>query len=541
MARELQKFHEVPTSRPKSGPDHSLLAKIMIRRYPSLIAVTVLACFVHASYAQDASPGGRSDNSNGRPANNRETRSSGPGLLGLLPADSVTAHSIKIDGRDLPYKATAGTLGLFGNDGERSAAIFYTSYVAEHQAHDRPVTFVFNGGPGAASAYLHLGLVGPRIVDFGASERDGADAKLVDNPQTWLAFTDLVLIDPIGTGWSRAAKADSAKDFFGVQQDAQVLAKTIALYLAHNDRMSSPKYLLGESYGGLRAIKAARDLQQDQGVVISGIIALSPLLEAPLLFGSSKFALGAALQLPSLAAAELERKHAFSKDAMRSAEEFAMGDYLTTLAGPPPSGQKADDFYRRVAQQTGLPIDVVRKNRGFVRDSFLKRLHEPDQAVVSRYDAAFAEPDPFPETDSARNEDPILDGFTRAYGGQFASYARNELGFKTEMTYELLAEDINGKWDWGRGGRSQVSATDDIRQLLAINPSLRVMITQGYSDLVTPYAINKYVIDHLPDTISNRIKLSLYRGGHMLYTRQGSRIEFTTDAKDFYEARSLAE
>jgi carboxypeptidase C (cathepsin A) len=514
----------------------------MIRRFRTLIIVAVLACFVHGGYAQEESvPNGKSGNLSGRSGNNRETRTSGPGLLSLLPSDSETEHSIKIEGRDFPYKATAGTLSLFGTDGERSATVFYTSYVAEHQAQDRPITFVFNGGPGAASAYLHLGLVGPKILDFGPTERDGAGAKLVDNPQSWLAFTDLVLIDPIGTGWSRAAKSDNSKDFYGVQQDAQVMAKTIALYLAHSGRMSSPKYLFGESYGGLRAFKVARDLQQDQGIVISGIVALSPFLEAPLLFGNGKFALNAALQLPSLAAAELERKNAFSKDALRSVEEFAMGDFLTTLAGPPPTGAKADDFYGRVAQETGLPIDIVRKSRGFVGDAFRKHLRELDRSVVSRYDATFAAPDPFPEADSARNEDPVLDGFTRAYGGQFASYARNELGFKTEMTYELLADDINGKWDWGRGGRSQVSATDDIRQLLAINPSFRVMIAQGYSDLVTPYAVNKYVINHLPETISNRIKLVLYRGGHMLYTTRSSRIEFSADAKGFYDRPPPAE
>jgi carboxypeptidase C (cathepsin A) len=509
----------------------------MFKPCSSLIVLVVLTCFAQAGRAQveTTSEGGLSS-SVGHSGNNREK--SEPGLLSLLPADSVTEHSLKIEGRDLPYKATAGTLSLFGRDGERSAAIFYTSYVAEHQAPDRPVTFVFNGGPGASSAYLHLGLVGPKILDFGPSERDDAGAKLVDNPQTWLAFTDLVLIDPIGTGWSRAAKSDSGKDFFGVQQDAGAVAKTIALWLAHSGRTSSPKYLLGESYGGLRAFKVASDLQQDQGIVTSGVIAISPLLEGPLLFGSSKFALGAALQLPSLASAELQRNNAFSKEAVHSAEQFAMGDFLTTLAGSPPTGAKADDFYVRVAQQTGLPIDIVRKNRGFVGDAFLKHLREADRAVVSRYDAAFAAPDPFPEADSTRNDDPILGGFTRAYGGEFVSYARSELGFKTEMTYELLAEDVNGKWDWGRGGRSQVSATEDIRQLVSINPSFRVMIAQGYSDLVVPYAVNKYVVEHLPASVSDRVKLNLYRGGHMLYTNRSSRVEFTKDAKAFYEGRS---
>lgn len=464
----------------------------------------------------------------------RKADSDGAGVLGLIPPDSVTDHILDPKGLGLSYKATAGTLNLFDQDGQRSAAIFYIGYVADHHGPDRPLTFVFNGGPGAASAYLHLGLVGPKRLDFGPSERDGAHARLLDNAESWLAFTDLVLIDPVGTGWSRAAKPDRAMDFYGVERDAQSVAKAIALYLAHSGRGSSPKYLVGESYGGLRAVKVANVLQQDQGVVISGMVMLSPLLEAPLLFGTSRFALGAALQLPSLAATELERKNEFSKAAIEAAERFAMGPYLTTLAGPVPKGAQADSFYDRVATQAGLPVDVIRRDHGFIRDDFVKHLHEGDQAVVSQYDAALTAPDPFPETDRLRQDDPVLDGFTRAYGSAFVSYARDELGFKTEMTYSLLAKDISGRWDWGRGGRSQASATDDLRQLLSLNPSLRVMIAQGYSDLVIPYSVSKYVIDHLPETIGNRVRLNLYRGGHMLYIRQHSRIQLTADVRAFY-------
>jgi carboxypeptidase C (cathepsin A) len=513
----------------------------MMRSTRFWLAVAALVCLPQLGLAQDAPHGdGRADSHSGNtaPAGAKEASRVGTGVLGLLPADSVTAHTLDVDGRALAYKATAGTLNLFGGDGERSAAMFYTSYIADHPTPDRPLTFVFNGGPGAASAFLHLGLVGPKLLDFGPSGRDGATAKLIDNPQSWLAFTDLVLIDPMGTGWSRAAKPDGAKDFYGVEQDAQSIAKTIALYLAHSGRMASPKYLLGESYGGFRAVKVAGALQQDQGIVTSGIVMLSPFLEGPLLFNANRFALGAALQLPSLAATELERNNQFSKPAVQAAEQFAMGDYLTTLAGKAPTGAQADSFYGRVAKQTGLPVDVVRKSRGFIRDEFVKHLREGDHAVVSRYDAAFAAPDPFPESDSPRNDDPVLDGFTRAYGGAFVSYARDQLGFKTEMTYALLADDINGKWDWGRGGRSQASVTDDLRQLLSINPSFRVMIAQGYSDLVTPYSVSKYVINHLPESIGDRVTLNLYRGGHMLYTDPASRIAFTADAKTFYGDRS---
>ncbi len=456
------------------------------------------------------------------------------GVLNLLPADATSDHTLDLDGHKLAYTATAGTLNLYDQSGKRSAAVFYTSYVAKDQRPDRPITFVFNGGPGAASAFLHLGLVGPRRLDFGPTERDGANAKLIDNPQSWLAFTDLVLIDPIGTGWSRTAKADDAKNFYGVRQDAQSIAKVIALYLSHQGRTGAPTYLLGESYGGFRAAKVASALSDEQGIVVSGIVMLSPLLDGALTFGGNRLALGAALQLPSLAAAELERRNAFSLKDQQAAERFALTDYLTTLAGPAPTGPDADAFYRRVADITGLPLDAIRKRRGFIRDAYVKHLRRSDDALVSRYDITLAAPDPSPETDSAHSDDPVLDGFIRAYGGAFANYARNELGFKTEMTYALLADGVNGRWDWGSGGRAMASVTDDLRQLLAINPTLRVMIANGYSDLVTPYAASKYVVDHLPETLTERVSFKVYRGGHMLYTHAPSRNAFTADAKAFY-------
>ena len=213
-------------------------------------------------------------------------------------------------------------------------------------APNRPLTFVFNGGPGAASAFLHLGLVGPRMLDLGPDGRDAATAQLRDNPDTWLAFTDLVLIDPIGTGWSRTVKPDDAKHFWSIRSDAESFAKAIALYVAKNNRAASPKYLFGESYGGFRAAKVARALQRDQGIVTSGIVMLSPMLEGWLTFGDDESALRAALQLPSLAAAKLERKNAFTPAALADAEKFAMTDYLTTLAGAPPQGDAGKAFYR---------------------------------------------------------------------------------------------------------------------------------------------------------------------------------------------------
>ncbi|MFS8115720.1 carboxypeptidase [Rhizobium jaguaris] len=461
----------------------------------------------------------------------------GGSVLSLLPSDAVSDHVLNADGKTIPYTATAGTLNLFGQDGERNAAIFYTAYVAKNQDAGRPITFVFNGGPGAASAFLSLGLVGPRILDFGPSGRDGANAKLVDNPQSWLNFTDLVLIDPIGTGWSRTVKPDDANEFYNMRGDAESLAKAIALYVAHNGRAGSPKYILGESYGGLRAAKVATSLRQDQGILISGIVMLSPLIEGRLVFGANDLALGAALELPSLAAAELERKNAFNEQGVQDVEKFALNEYLPTLAGKPPTGDAGRAFYDRVSKLTGIPEDVVAKNQGFLGGVYQKHSDGDGADIVSSYDASFLAPDPYPESEAGRSDDPILDGFVRAYGGAFSSYARDELGFHTDMTYNLLSSSVNEHWNWGGrngGSRLHASGTDDLKEMLTLVPSFRLLVAQGYSDLVVPFGVNKYVLDHLPPAFADRVALKLYRGGHMFYTRPTSREQFSADAKAFF-------
>ncbi|HMA55454.1 MAG TPA: carboxypeptidase [Pseudolabrys sp.] len=492
-----------------------------------LVLAVMLAGTLHSASAQEAAK-------SRAPAAATERQEPAKGLLRLLPADAVTEHSIDTPRGKLAYTATAGTLAFYDQSGEQTASVFYTAYVAKNNVSNRPVTFAFNGGPGAASAFLHLGLVGPRILDFGPDAHDAARAALRDNPDTWLAFTDLVLIDPSGTGWSRAVKADDAKHFWSVKSDADAMAKAIALYIARNNRAGSPKYLFGESYGGFRAAKTARALQRDQGITINGIVMLSPLLEGWLTFGDDSSALHAALQLPSLAAAELERKHAFTPEALAAAEKFAMSDYLVALAGAPPKGDAANTFYSRVAQMTGVPLDAVKQSRGFAANAYVKNLRASEGKVVSRYDAAFAVDDPYPELRSSRGPDPILDAITRGYGGAMANYARNELGFKTEMTYSLLAGDVTSHWDW-QGGRVQASVEDDLRILLAFGPSFRLLVAHGYSDMVTPYAMTRYLLDHMPAfDPPGRVQLKLYRGGHMLYLDPDSRKAFSADAAAFY-------
>jgi carboxypeptidase C (cathepsin A) len=460
----------------------------------------------------------------------------GPGVLRLLPGDSITEHSIELaNGKNLAYTATAGTLALYDQSGEQTAAVFYTAYVAKStDASPRPLTFGFNGGPGAASAYLHLGLVGPKVLQFG-DRNDAATAQLRTNPETWIEFTDLVMIDPVGSGWSRAAKSDGNDAFRGVRRDAEFFAKVIALYVAKNGRTASPKYLLGESYGGFRAAKVARALQQDQGVAISGIVMVSPMLEGAFQFGGDRFALGAALYLPSLVAAELDRTRSMSKEALAEAERFALTEYLTTLAGPPPEGEKARAFYAKVAKMTGIPEEDVTKSRGFLRDYYVKDLRSADGMVVSRYDGSLAMDDPFPGSRGDRAPDPVLDGFTRAYSGAFVGYARDELGFQTDMTYVLLSSEASSGWNWREGGRNEPSVSDDLRILLAFNPSFRLIIAHGYADLVTPHMASRYVLDHLPPfTRPERAQLKLYSGGHMFYIADEPRKSFSADMKAFY-------
>ena len=498
-------------------------------RSPVLMLLALLSALPAAS-AQDH-PARPERAAQAKPA---DDASHGPGVLQLLPPDSTSDKEITIGGKKIAYTATAGMLTLFGQNGEKIAAVFYTAYVAKNSDTRRPLTFAFNGGPGAASAYINLGFAGPRVADFGPEGRDGAAAKLVDNPDSWLAFTDLVMIDPIGTGWSRTVKADDAKNFYGVRSDANVIAKVIALYIAKNSRSASPKYLLGESYGGFRAAKVARALQNDQGIVVNGIVMVSPLLEASFLWGPQN-ALGTALRLPTIAAAHLEHINKFTPQALADAERFAMNDYLVAMAGRPLTGDAAKAFHGRVADLTGVPIDTVTRGRGAVSPTVYMTISRTQGQAVSNYDATFKVPDPYPENPRRGGDDPILDGFTRALAGQFVAYARDELGFKTDMTYNLLSHEVSSKWEWG-DRRDPPGVSSDLRELLSLNPSFRLLVTHGRTDFVTPYGVSRYVLDHLPDVGSaDRAQLKLYRGGHLFYFDADSRRQFTADAKSFYQ------
>lgn len=497
-----------------------------IRHFGAAASMALAACLMlgaAAAAGQDKDGDGKA----GSPAT---------GILSMLPADSVTGHVLEAGGARLAYRATAGTIGLRAADASRVASVYYTAYTLEGaEPRQRPVTFVFNGGPGAASVYLHLGLVGPRVADFGPRSA-AAGATLRPNPDTWLRFTDLVLVDPVGTGWSRAASDDKAKEFYGAHADASWLAKFVSLYLLRTGRTASPKYLLGESYGGFRAAKLARALQREQGIAVSGIVMVSPFLEGALQIRSGRLALGAALVLPSIAAAELERTGRYTPEALAAADRFAMTDYLVAQAGPPPEGKAAAAYYGRIASITGLPVDVVTRARGFVADAYMERAAADREQVVSPYDAAFTIPDPYPESIGETGADPMLDGFLRELGRLFVAYAWEALGYRSEITFRVLSSEVSRAWDWG-GSRAQAGVADDLRELLALNPGLRVLVAHGRTDLVTPYAASRYVIDHLPGAgIRARAALKTYPHGHMFYLAPAARAAFTADAAAFYAA-----
>lgn len=498
------------------------------------MVAAVVACGPVAAGAQEAS--------DAKPAPDT-------GELRLLPEPSTTRHGLRLDERTIEYEATAGTLPLRDRKGEITAQIFHVDYIVDLPAEDRPITYVFNGGPGAASAFLHLGGLGPRVVAF--SEAGGylpPPARLADNPNTWLAFTDLVFVDPVGTGYSRAVEpGDEAADrFFGVRQDASAMAAFIRLHLARSGRSLSPVFLVGESYGGFRAALLLRTLQEEAGIAPSGAVLVSPVLDFALIRGWDHTLLPPALLLPSLAAVHLERQGVASPEdlaaRLREVERFALDDYLVGLAmgwDELPAAVEDD-----LARFTGLAPEIVERSGGRISVSrFIKEYERASGRVLSRYDATIGRPDPDPASPSAQGPDPILDPAVPVWTSAFVDYVREQLGYETDLPYRLLHPEAGREWDYGRSSRHQgyASALDPLQTARSLDPSLEILIAHGYTDLVTPYFASRFVLDQLPPLegaapIIDRV----YPGGHMMYMRPASRRALADDARTLYERASTA-
>ncbi|UVK38025.1 alpha/beta hydrolase [Mesorhizobium sp. AR10] len=467
------------------------------------------------------------------------------GVLSLLPPPQTTSHSITVAGRKLDYQAKAGTLSLLSGKGEVTAEIFYVAYTLQPlgdaaKGPQRPITFVFNGGPGAASAYLHLGAVGPRVIATAANgEFLPSPQKLIDNPDSWLDMTDLVFIDPVGTGYSREAEGENTSSFWGVNQDASSMGAFIRLFIAQNGRTGSPLFLAGESYGGFRAALLARTLQEDVGISPNGIVLISPALEFMLVQPDEFEPLHWALELPSMAAVRL-RAEGVSGDALREklaeVEHYALGDYLTALvSGLEQGGRLAS---RRVAEITGLPLELVQRNFARIPTGlFAREFARASGKVLSPYDGTIATADIAPESARIAGPDPVLDRSVPVLTSAFVGYARDELNFHTDVSYRLLNGEISHNWDYGTSRQGYAGVMDDLQRARSLNPALGVVIVNGYTDLVTPYLASRYLVNQVPSLANARpIRLDVIEGGHMMYFRSDGRRALKEAASELYQA-----
>ncbi|MGH6734846.1 MAG: S10 family peptidase [Methyloceanibacter sp.] len=457
-----------------------------------------------------------------------------------LPPAAITFHTKTFGTESLSYSATAGAVAL-REQGTAKAEIFYVAYAHQPEDAKRPVTFVFNGGPGAASAYLHLGALGPRIVEANSNgELLGPPPRLIDNDASWLSFTDLVFVDPVGTGYSRTVGDKNEHDFWGVEQDTEALAEFIRLYLIENGRMSSPVFLAGESYGGFRAATITRKLQKSSGISPSGLVLVSPALEFSLLYGEDYDPLPWALALPSYAAVKLETGGITTREelaeALKDAETYALSDYLVALASGGEEGGKAASA--RVAELTGLPLDIVERHLARISPSlFIKEFDRANGKLLSRYDGSVSGPDPHPSSSWPRGPDPVLDATVPLWTSAFVQYAQDDLAYETDEAYRLLNREIRGKWDFGTSPTRQgyAGVLDDIQQARAANRGLEVLIATGYTDLITPYLVPTYLVKQLP-TLEGAAPITVqdYAGGHMLYLRPDSRRALKQDVEAMY-------
>lgn len=457
-----------------------------------------------------------------------------------LPAAQSTFHRISVAGQELAFRATAGAMTLENEQGEPEAEIAYVAYIREGTAAEaRPVTFAVNGGPGAASAYLHLGVLGPWLLPM-EEERivPSQSIALQDNSESWLAFTDLVFIDPVETGFSRLLdSSESVRErYLSVEGDIEALARFVTRWLMEEGRLASPTYFVGESYGGFRGPLLAEALQIDQGVGLRGMILLSPVLDfgwwaqpdhSPMPFLSS---------LPSYAAAGMERAGTFSEEELRAAEDYAAGDFVVDLLRGVQEEAVLERLADRLAEITHLPRDLLRDHEGRLdMRTIMRELAGDEDLVVSPYDTTIVGDAPLRGRRWSRTPDPVLDAMTAPLTSAMLAHYRDRLEWVAKRRYHLLNRDVNRSWSWGEG-RGQPEAVGALQRVLALDPKLQVLVVHGYTDLVTPYFASELILRQLRDfTGPKRVRQANYRGGHMFYTRPDSRQAFRDDARQLYQ------
>jgi carboxypeptidase C (cathepsin A) len=481
------------------------------------------------------------------------------------PAGAETTAQWTGGEKPIDYTATAKWLVLRKKE-KPAAEIFSVSYVAEGGDKSRPVAFVFNGGPGASSAYLHVGAVGPQRVAFSADGTlPGLPAQLVQNESSWLAFADLVFVDPVGTGFSRIIEPDKKgngekkpeqqgdgekpdpDEYFGQKRDLESMCEVMARWLSENDRWSSPVFIAGESYGGYRVGRLVRMLQEETGIGLNGAILISPAMELTALAPSDYSVTSWVDLLPTMAggAAFHGRSRAFPSgtsldDVRAGAEEFASGDYATFLIRGAYLGvPERERTLERLADLLGLPVELVTRAEGRISPFvYARELLRDERKVAGLYDVTITGTDPFPDRAEHGAPDPTLAGIGPAYTAAINRQLRSEIGVQTDREYRLISLEVNQAWkeDTKRHFFAPPEgATDSFRYGMALNPHMRAFLSHGRYDMATPY----YASDRLrnlmrfdPDT-AGRLTVRHFEGGHMFYAWEESRHAFTAAIAEF--------
>ena len=451
-----------------------------------------------------------------------------------LPADKTIRQSVSVGGKVINYDATVGKIAVRDAKGKKIADVVFTAYIVPGE--NRPVTFAFNGGPGASSVYLNMGAVGPKRVQFGVAGDAPSDVKVTDNAETWLDMTDLVFIDPVGTGFSRAYEDGDAakKDFFSTEADIKYLSRVVYDWLTANGRMRSRKYVMGESYGGYRAPRIAYTLQTRMGVGVSGIVMVSPYLDPAAIGDETALSpLPWMINLPSMAAGNLERKGQLTPAKMAEVEQYDRTQFVTDFLAGRSDPQAISRLTARVSEYTGLDPALVKRMDGRVDiDTYLREAHIDEHKIGSVYDSNVTAYDPFPESYSGKSGDPILNAIIAPTTEAMVDFITRQVGWKTDAHYEALSYAVNAAWEESAPQDKPVS---DLRRAIANDPKMGVLIVHGYNDLSCPFFTSRLVIDQLPAYGgAPKVRLAVYPGGHMFYSRADSNAAFKADAKALY-------
>jgi len=457
-----------------------------------------------------------------------------------FPADATVKQVTHVAGKTLNYTVTVGSLPVRDDKGKVIAEVVFTSYVLDGPRNpNRPVTFAFNGGPGAASVYLNLGAIGPKRVQFGAQGDAPSDsAVLQDNPYTWLDFTDLVFIDPVGTGFSRSRTTpeEAKKAFFGVKQDIAYLSRIVYDWLLKNQRMTSPKYITGESYGGFRGPRLTHYLQTELGVGINGVVLVSPFFDGTSWSGGDFSPMPWVVTLPSMAAANYERQgKTLSPEQMADVENYVRTEFLTDFMAGRTNQPALERIIKRVTAYTGLRESVVRQMGGRIDSrAFLRELYRDEGRIGSWYDSNVTAWDPYPWAPDQRSGDPILDALIAPTTSAMVDFVTRVVGWKIEARYNALSGEVNEAWE---DELPTIEAVSSFRKALANDPKMKVLIVHGYDDLSCPYFASRIVIDQLPPMGNpGRVQLKVYPGGHMFYSRPDSGAAMRRDVMAMYGA-----